>query len=1210
MRKLYFITLSVAILAVGYKFWPAHDFLKEDGEDENENALEDFKGALDDYKFTSSDVDLGYIPYDKLINAVAEGQRRSALHTSGRSRNEDQTNAIWHERGPNNVGGRTRAIMIDEGDPSRNRIWVGGVGGGLWRTEDISQPDPKWKQLAYNLDNIAIGFIAQDPNDLKVIYVGTGEGYNNLDAISGAGIFKTTDDGETWSWLPSTKNSNFSNIHRVFVAPNGDVYAGTQVGGLLRSKNGGGTWEKVLGSSLSGASNNNFYDFHYNTTNQTFYASNANSLFKSTTGDRGSWTDIGTSKPGFPHDLSIVEFDVCPSDPNVMYVLGNVNSAASNTYVSNDGGASWVSRPAPGGFGDFTNGQAWYDLDIAADPFNCGRILAGGVGMQESIFQGINWASIGDGQFHVDQHFILFDPKKSGRVFFGNDGGIWMSENGGQTILTKNKGYVTTQYYCGAIHPDEGSPYILGGTQDNNTLQISQPGLSPSKSVWGGDGIFCFIDQNEPDIQIVSSQNANYGLSTDGGNQFGFGASINGEFINRSGYDDDANILYGQINTGGFFRWDIASGNVEEVNVTGQGLNVSAVKADPFVANRIYFGGGSGRVLQVDNANVGNPVQAKLIADLPGTASVSCFYMDKQTPNDMLISLFNFGATLKNIWLSTTAGDEWHSIEGDLPDMPVRWAIFDPANHDRVMLATEAGIWTTEDVDGDLTHWEPANPDNGMPYVSVYMLQVRETDKVVLAATHGRGMMTTDVFSSAAAVIVSKPVAYVGQSVVIDGSQSVNANSLDWDLGDNSTSSEPIVNHTFTQAGTYTISLTINGVIVKTKQIIILPYLDAPYETGDTGYAGDFESSPDHFAGYLVNGTGFELGSSIKPGKDGVNSGSKAWVLGPNDNLYLNNTEAYLYTPMFDFSQSGLYELKFWTKYAVENRNDGFQIEYSLDGGDSWQQLGTSGDPHWYNYHNTNIANGAFPEGKDYFTNAQLGWAQYVKDVSFLTGESTVSFRYVFKSDASEQAQGLAIDDFEVSKYEGELKTTVTSFTADYTGAQEVTINWTTGIEYQCHKFILERSYTGIGFTQINEVNALGIVSTIPQHYTSPDQSLRNVIYYRLKVINNNPAIGYYEEFYTDPIVVRRDVDPELVHAVLPNPFADRIGISFSSVINQEVTMRLFDVSGKLVREDSVIPHSVYYEMDRLRLPPGVYILSVQIGEEKPTAYKLFTAGQ
>ncbi|MEP6646234.1 MAG: PKD domain-containing protein, partial [Saprospiraceae bacterium] len=924
MKKLYFIIFSIVVLAIAYKYRPAHKFFKgREGENE---ALEEFKGALEDRIFTSKDVDLGYIPYDKLINAVLEGQKRVELRKAGSRGGGGLASAVWHERGPNNVGGRTRAIMIDEGDPSRNRIWVGGVGGGLWRTEDVSQADPQWRKLAMELDNITIGSIAQDPNDHNIIYVGTGEGYGNLDAISGAGIFKSTDDGETWAWLTATQNSNFSNIHEVFVAPNGYVYAGTQVGGLLRSKNGGDTWEKVLGTSLSGASNNNFYDFHYNETNQTFYASNANSVFKSATGDRGSWTDIGTSKPGFPHDLNRVEFAICPTDPDVLYVLGNVNNAASNTYVSNDGGGSWVSRSPPGGSGDFTNGQAWYDLDIAADPSACGRILAGGVGMQESNFQGISWSPLADGQFHVDQHIILFDPKKPGRVFFGNDGGIWMSDNGGQNVVTKNAGYVTTQFYCGAIHPDEGSPYILGGTQDNNTLQISDPGLSPSRSVWGGDGIFCFIDQLDPKYQIVSSQNANYGLSTDGGNNFGFGASINGTFVNRSGYDDRAKILYGQINTGGFFRWNILTGVVDEVKISGQSLDVSAVKADPFVENRMYFGGASGRVLRVDNANTGNPIpvdQRKLIADLPGSASVSCFYMDKQTPNDMLISLFDFGANLKNIWISNDAGDNWNSIEGDLPDMPVRWALFDPANHDRVMIATEAGIWTTEDVNGDFTHWEPNNPDNGMPYVCVYMLLMRDADKVVLAATHGRGMMTTDIFAAAAAVIVTQPITYVGEPVIINGSSSVNANSFLWDLGDGTTSIDPVVNHIYNTAKTYTITLTVNGAIVKTKQIIVLPYLPAPYDAGVTGYAGDFESSPEHFAGYLTQGTPFQRGVSIKPGKDGTHSGSNAWVLGINDNLYQNNTISELYTPMFDLSQPGLYSLKFWAKYAIQNRNDG-----------------------------------------------------------------------------------------------------------------------------------------------------------------------------------------------------------------------------------------------------------------------------------------------
>ncbi|MEO5906382.1 MAG: hypothetical protein ABIQ11_06635, partial [Saprospiraceae bacterium] len=672
------------------------------------------EGYYEDLKKTTSDVDLGYIPYEKLYKAIDIGRQRSALQKSSRSFDGSLTSAVWRERGPNNIGGRTRAIMIDASDPTRNRVWVGAVGGGVWRTDDISQNNAQWEKMGHQLENIAIGAIAQDPNNHAVIYVGTGEGYPNIDAIAGVGVFKSTDDGASWTLLPSTQNANFRNTHEIFVHKNGDLFAATHDGGLFKSQDGGESWLKVLGISLSGATNNSFYDFQYVETGNVFYASNGNSIFKSFTGDRGDWTNIGTTKQGFPLDLNRVEMSACPNDPSIVYVLGSLNGGASNTHVSTDGGESWVSRSAPGLMPgqDFTNGQAWYDLDIAVDPFNCNRVIAGGVPVYESTLQALSWTPV-SGNLHVDQHIINFDPQRQGRVLFGNDGGIWESVNGGQTISNKNDGYVTTQFYAGAIHPEAGSHYILGGTQDNNSLQITEPGLSPANSVWGGDGVFCFIDQTNADTQIVSSQNGNYGLSTDGGASFGLGAGINGSFINRSGYDDEANILYGQVNSGGFFRWKLEDLSTAEVKIAGDpSFQVSAVIADPNVPNRIFFGGEDGRVYRIDNAHEGTNVSGTRLADFPTT--VSSVYMDKSSSSEILVSLFNYGGSLDNVLVSYDGGAEWTSIEGDLPDMPVRWAMFDPADHDRAILATEAGVWSTDDINGDLTHWEPSNPDNGM----------------------------------------------------------------------------------------------------------------------------------------------------------------------------------------------------------------------------------------------------------------------------------------------------------------------------------------------------------------------------------------------------------------------------------------------------------------------------------------------------------------
>jgi hypothetical protein len=117
------------------------------------------------------------------------------------------------------------------------------------------------------------------------------------------------------------------------------------------------------------------------------------------------------------------------------------------------------------------------------------------------------------------------------------------------------------------------------------------------------------------------------------------------------------------------------------------------------------------------------------------------------------------------------------------------------------------------------------------------------------------------------------------------------------------------------------------------------------------------------------------------------------------------------------------------------------------------------------------------------------------------------------------------------------------------------------------------------------------------------------VIYYRLKVINENPDINYAYTFYTDTIVVRREVDANIVHNVLPNPFDDQIGVSFSSVVDEEVSLRLYDASGKLVVEKLAVPNAVSLTLDQLNLPVGVYVLSVRIGDGDIKAYKVFTSG-
>ena len=461
----FFISLIIALCF----FFLLHVPMQADYEnfEEEGNKQQDIKGAIEDHIFTSSDVDLGRIPYDKLFKAIDEGQRRLAHPSHNRSMPGSISNPNWHERGPSNRGGRTRAIMIDESDPARNRIWVGGVSGGLWRTDDITQSNPKWTKLGLYFESLSISDIAQDPNDHKTIYVSTGESYTN--DVQGAGIFKTTDDGATWILIPTTINSTFQTVNEMYVDAKGDIYVATAESGIQRSQDDGQTWQLVL-TGFAGGNSNNFHDFYFHEVNQTFYTSNDVSIFRSATGDAGDWESIGAGRPGFPGNVNRVEFTMCPSNPNILYAIGAVGSYSSNTFVSNDGGENWISKAEPSIF--FTYGQAWYDLDIAADPATCQRIVAAGVGVAESNLQGSSWRPMLT-DMHPDHHNITFDPKKPGRILFGNDGGIWLSENNGTTVVDKSIGLVTTQFYAAAIHPEAGSPYVMGGTQDNNSLIIT-----------------------------------------------------------------------------------------------------------------------------------------------------------------------------------------------------------------------------------------------------------------------------------------------------------------------------------------------------------------------------------------------------------------------------------------------------------------------------------------------------------------------------------------------------------------------------------------------------------------------------------------------------------------------------------------------------------------------------------------------------------------
>jgi photosystem II stability/assembly factor-like uncharacterized protein len=129
----------------------------------------------------------------RLRNKLLE-ERQQAI-AAGRTPGDASDNN-WVERGPNNVGGRVRAVMFDPNDATYRTVFAGGVSGGLWKNTDITA-NTAWTRVNIP-DNLAVSAITYDPNNTNVFYLGTGESYVGGD-VNGDGVWKSVDGGNTWT---------------------------------------------------------------------------------------------------------------------------------------------------------------------------------------------------------------------------------------------------------------------------------------------------------------------------------------------------------------------------------------------------------------------------------------------------------------------------------------------------------------------------------------------------------------------------------------------------------------------------------------------------------------------------------------------------------------------------------------------------------------------------------------------------------------------------------------------------------------------------------------------------------------------------------------------------------------------------------------------------------------------------------------------------
>lgn len=750
------------------------------------------------------------VPLEGLEQARLETERLQQKFSRAKSSfAQTQNDLIWSNT-PSNLAGRVRPITID---PNRTatgptKLWAGSVTGGLWVNENAGDPSSSWELIEGLPQNTSISAIAFDPNDSDIMYVGTGESFTAVNiyresSAVGNGIWKSEDHGNSWTQLSST--TGFQYVNDLVVKSEGDVsviysavVSGTYKGetfqsnpsnGLFRSTDNGLTWSQVLPDIPNTDKPYSPSDIELDAIGRLFVGTMRDNdlegagviLYSDNGQDWTVYDDVATTifDPEALYFPGRVIIKSAPSDPNRVYAIISGGRTQTSTgwirddgpnsvlYQSFDQGNSWSQLELPDDQGDTWSNITWHAADLAINPLDPNTVIIGA--LNGFIMENTNsiplrrwnnisrWNAFGTSRFvHADNHTIMYDPLKPDTMFISTDGGVFYSKNvqeGGRGFTEINKDFNTIQYYTLAISGAANDPYLLAGTQDNSTIRLQDETLEffPGS---GGDGAYCFIDQDDPNFLMYSSQYNGFRIVWDRSipNSASSIANRNtGLFINPADYDSRNNILYtnrvgidiinnNNNSTRPILRASFRSQTIQEqlldlgTEITSPISNIKVSPYAPINQSNLFLGTQSGRVYKVTNAESTPTTQEITGADFP-TSNISSIDVGR-SENELMVTFSNFG--VNSVWYTEDAGVNWSSIEGNLPDMPIRWGIFNPLDQRQIYLATELGIWFLDRTEGDNLTWQQEQV--GIENIRVDMIKIRKNDGWMVAATHGRGI--------------------------------------------------------------------------------------------------------------------------------------------------------------------------------------------------------------------------------------------------------------------------------------------------------------------------------------------------------------------------------------------------------------------------------------------------------------------------------------
>lgn len=714
----------------------------------------------------------------KAVNEV--NQRFAASRTSG----TESYSGNWTSIGPSSVAsgdkgiGRTNGIAFHPAD--NNILFLATASGGLWKT---TNGGITWGCLTEGIPNQSLTSVCVNYNNPNILYILTGDAdaalgtgaFNSGTSRFSTGVLKSFNGGLTWSVTGlSFPEINFVRAYKMIMHPqNPDILFVIADNKLYKTTNGGIAWSEMFESQNDGY----LYDIELKPGDpNTVYMSAERKFYQST--DGGQTFSNPFTLPRVPFnsafDYSRTGIAVSPANPSRVYLLAGptittgTGSTFRGLYLSANSGNTFTQQSnSPSPFNNAPDGdrdQSDYDFSIAVSNTSADRVVMGGIRIYRSVNGGATISFIAENTtdkiYHVDIHNLVFQPGTN-RLFACTDGGLYFSDDEGLTWADRNGDLRITQYYRFSNTPSGN--IAIGGTQDNGTNRKINTSLSFTQ-ILGSDGMDCAIHPTNSNIMYATTQNGALFKSVNGGGTMTnllesasnfpwvspllldptnpdiiyFFRNSMGKSVNGGSSWTFTNYTSGQVS------WRILGASIsisaQNPQVVYLGLYVYSSNTEPSPLFSVLF----------KSTNGGSDWTVIHLPSFSGLRAITSIETNPDNSNEVWVSLGGFNEGNK-VFRSLDGGASWTNMSGTLPNVSVNCIAFEDNNGapgGAVYVGTDIGIFYRNNNLGD---WIPFS--NGIPVVEVTDLQILKTENKIRAATYGRGLYESAIYSSCPATI-------------------------------------------------------------------------------------------------------------------------------------------------------------------------------------------------------------------------------------------------------------------------------------------------------------------------------------------------------------------------------------------------------------------------------------------------------------------------